>query len=129
MNSEQKFIVFGPVDTLKRLGPALIDEEKPKYHYSFSSKEPTIEIQIAVFEEYQRQLNSSTALTVIFELSGKSLKIEMLPTGGRMGFRGSAIDDERPLNEKVSDFIFDFAKRFGLTVQELKIDTSQENDS
>lgn len=129
MNSEQKFIVFGPLDTLKRLGLALVEEEKPKYKYLYSLKEPSVNILVAVFEEYQRQLNSSTALTVIFELSGKSLKIEILPTGGRMGFRGSSLGSERPLNEIVTDFIFDFSKRFGLTVQELKIDSAPESES
>ncbi|HKJ33790.1 MAG TPA: hypothetical protein VKA34_18305 [Balneolales bacterium] len=129
MNAPQKFLVFGPVDTLKRLGHTLLDDIKPKYQYQFTNYEHELEILVAVFEEYQRQLNSSTALTVIFELSGKNLKIEMLPTGGRMGFRGSSLNAEQPLPDMVTDFIMDFAKRFGLTVQELKNDTTQEKES
>lgn len=120
MNSAQRFIVFGPSDTLKRLGPALTEEVKAKYIYEYVSREEEREILIAVFEEYQRQLNSSTSLTAIFEYTGKSLKIEMLPTGGRMGFRGSSIEEERHLSEIVADFVSDFAKRYGLTVKEIE---------
>ncbi|HKJ45793.1 MAG TPA: hypothetical protein VJ991_08195 [Balneolales bacterium] len=129
MNAPQKYIVFGPVDTLKRLGPALLDDVNPKYQYQFSNYENEIDILVAVFEEYQRQLNSSTALTVIFELSGKNLKIEMLPTGGRMGFRGSSLSSDQPLPDMVTDFIMDFAKRFGLTVQELRNNKAPEKES
>lgn len=127
MNSAQRLIVFGPSETLKRLGPALIDEVKAKYIYEYKSREEEREILVAVFEEYQRQLNSSTSLTAIFEFTGKSLKIEMLPTGGRMGFRGSSIEEERHLGEIVADFVNDFAKRYGLTVKEIETKPMEED--
>lgn len=126
MQSARKFIVFGPTETLKRFGPALLDEIKPKYSYEFSPSNGEDHLLVAVFEEYQRQLNSSTALTSIFEFSGKSLKVNILPTGGRMGFRGSSLDNERPLMEQVIDFITDYAKRYGLSVQEIEDTSTQE---
>jgi len=128
MQSARKYIVFGPTETLKRFGSALLDEIKPKYSHQYNSSSSEDLILVSVFEEYQRQLNSSTALTSIFEFSGKSLKINILPTGGRMGFRGSSLDNERPLMDQVTDFIMDYAKRYGLSVQEIEDTSIQETE-
>ncbi len=126
MESARKFIVFGPADTLKRFGPSLLEEIKPKYSYQYNPSQNEDALMVFVFEEYQRQLNSSTAMTAVFEFSEKSLKINILPTGGRMGFRGSSLDNERPLMDQVVDFVTDYAKRYGLTVQEVKGTSAQE---
>lgn len=126
MNKLRKFVVLGPVDTLKRMGPQLLEDLKPKYVYQFASQEQDFYIITTVFEEYQRLINSSTSLTCIVEYSNKSIKFELMPTGGRMGFRGSASDSQRPLVDAVVDFIFDFAKRYGLTPQELAVTQPEE---
>jgi hypothetical protein len=126
MNKLRKFVVLGPVDTLKRMGPQLLEDLKPKYVYQFASQEQDFYIITTVFEEYQRLINSSTSLTCVIEYSNKSIKFELMPTGGRMGFRGSASDSQRPLVDAVVDFIFDFAKRYGLTPQELAVAQPEE---
>ncbi len=126
MNKLRKFVVLGPVDTLKRMGPQLLEDLKPKYVYQFASQEQDFYIITTVFEEYQRLINSSTSLTCVVEYSNKSIKFELMPTGGRMGFRGSASDSQRPLVDAVVDFIFDFAKRYGLTPQELAVAQPEE---
>lgn len=120
MNSTRKFVIYGPFETLKRLGPELISELKPKYLYEHHSPEKDLDIYVVVFEEYQRQINSSTSLTGIIEIANKMLKVQMMATGGRMGFRGSSWGSERPLIDQCSDFVKDFSKRFGLTLQEIK---------
>jgi hypothetical protein len=48
------------------------------------------------------------------------LKVQMMATGGRMGFRGSSWGAERPLIDMLTEYVKDFSKRFGLTIQELK---------
>jgi hypothetical protein len=120
MNTTRKFIIFGPFDTLKRMGPELIAELKPKYQYEYHSTEIETDIYVVVFEEYQRQINSSTSLTGIIEASNKMLKVQMMATGGRMGFRGSSWGAERPLIDMLTESVKDFSKRYGLTIQELK---------
>ena len=35
-----------------------------------------------------------------------------------MGFRGSSLSEERSIESDVIDFIMDFSKRFGLSLQE-----------
>ena len=121
MDSHRKFVAFGPADSLRRMAPGLITDQKPRYTYKYSNVSADPEIDIVLFEEYQRQLNSSTSLTCIFEMSNRSLKIELMPTGGRMGFRGSSVSSDKTLMELVTDFIADFSKRYGLTLQEIEV--------
>jgi len=46
-----------------------------------------------------------------------------------MGFRGSSLSEERNVESNVVDFIIDFGKRFGLTVQEEQVsDTPPEEN-
>lgn len=128
MSSAEKYIVYGPSDTLLRFGPALIEETKPKH--SYAAEKDTLSVYVAIYEDTQKLLNTSTGLTVIFEKSDKSLKIELIATGGRTGFRGSAADSEVPITEVVKDFILDFTKRFGLTIQENKpVEEEAEEES
>ena len=47
-----------------------------------------------------------------------------------MGFRGSSLDEEkRTVDDEVVDFILDFAKRAGLTIQQEKEAEPEEDDS
>src|SRR5690606_22627487 len=98
-------------------GPELLNDLKPKYQYEYHSADKEADIYVVVFEEYQRQINSSTSLTGIIEVANKMLKVQMMATGGRMGFRGSSWGAERPLIEMLTEFVKDFSKRYGLTLQ------------
>lgn len=124
----RKYVIFGPADTLKRIGTGLIEELNPKFSYEFQHEDDETLIIVTVFEEYQREINSSTSLTCIYEYSNRSVKYELMPTGGRMGFRGSSQDERMALVNQVVDYITDFSKRFGLTLQEVEIpvDTDEE---
>ena len=83
---------------------------------------------MSVYEEYEKQINSSVTLTCIFENNAKLNKILLKKTGGRMGFRGSSLSEEQNVETSVMDFIFDFAKRYGLTVQEERVSDTPEED-
>lgn len=128
MNSHTTYLVFGPSATLKRMALKLFSESEPKFLYSKNFEEIQSEFHIAVYEEYEKQINSSVTLTCIFETSPKSNKIVLKKTGGRMGFRGSSLNEERNVESNVIDFIFDFAKRFGLTIQEELISETKEEE-
>lgn len=83
---------------------------------------------VAVYEEYDKQINSSITLTCVFETSPQHNKILLKKTGGRMGFRGSSISDQQSVEKIVMDFIFDYSKRFGLTVQEERVSDVKEEE-
>ncbi|MEQ9308132.1 MAG: hypothetical protein RLN90_01680 [Balneolaceae bacterium] len=128
MNSHTTYLVFGPSATLKRMAVKLFDEHEPKFLYSRTFEELQSEFFVAVYEEYEKQINSSTTLTCILEQSPKLNKIVLKKTGGRMGFRGSSLSEERNVETNVIEFIFDFSKRFGLTVQEEQISEQPEEE-
>lgn len=119
MTTVSKYLVYGPADTLRRMPNQLFDEIEPKYLYHYSSSDTSDEVHVAVYEKYEKQINASVTLTCIIEFTGKQNRFELQKTGGRMGFRGSSLDDEkRTIDDEVIDFILDFGKRFGLTVQQ-----------
>lgn len=129
MSTLTKYLVFGPADTLGRMPAQLFKEQEPKYLYKYSSSEHDDEVYVAVYEEYEKQINASVTLTCVIECKGKQNRFELKKTGGRMGFRGSSLDEEkRTIDDEVVDFVLDFAKRYGLTVQEVK-DQAPEKES
>lgn len=130
MATVSKYLIFGPSDTLRRMPGQLFDNIEPKYLYKYKSSDTKDEVHVAVYEEYEKQINSSVTLTCIIEFTGKQNRFELKKTGGRMGFRGSSLDEEkRTIDDEVVDFILDFSKRFGLTVQQEKEQRAEENES
>jgi hypothetical protein len=57
------------------------------------------------------------------------LKFELVTTGGRMGFRGSSLSEEQTIEDDVTDYILDFAKRYGLTVQEKNAEEEKQENT
>lgn len=130
MATVSKYLVYGPADTLKRMPNQLFTSIEPKYLYKYESSETSDEVHVAVYEEYEKQINASVTLTCIIEFTGKQNRFELKKTGGRMGFRGSSLDEEkRTIDDEVIDFILDFSKRFGLTIQQEKEQQVEEDES
>ena len=130
MATESKYLVYGPADTLRRMPSQLFNSIEPKYLYKYESSDTKDEVHVAVYEEYEKQINASVTLTCIIEFTGKQNRFELKKTGGRMGFRGSSLDEEkRTIDDEVIDFILDFSKRFGLTVQQEKEQQVEEDES
>ncbi|WP_445666575.1 hypothetical protein [Fodinibius sp. AD559] len=130
MATVSKYLVFGPADTLRRMPEQLFNDIEPKYLYKYQSTDNGDEVHVAVYEEYEKQINASVTLTCIIEFTGKQNRFELKKTGGRMGFRGSSLDEEkRTIDDEVIDFILDFGKRFGLTVQQEKEQQVEEGES
>ncbi len=65
----------------------MFKEHPPKFLYEYSPEGSSETIYVAVYEEYEKQINSSVTLTCIVESLGKHNKIVLKKTGGRMGFR------------------------------------------
>ncbi len=130
MSSVHKYIIYGPGNALRRMPSQLYENMEPKYLYKYDSTEHNDIIEVVVFEEYEKQINSSVTLTCIFTYSGKKTEFVCKKTGGRMGFRGSSLDDEkRTIEDNVINFIMDYSKRSGLTVQQESKQKRNENSS
>lgn len=110
--------------------PSLLEDIQPKYVYEHGGSENSeSSVQVAVYEEYEKKINSSLTLTCIIESTSKHLRFELVTTGGRMGFRGSSLNDEHTIEDDVTDYILDFAKRYGLTVQEEETEEETQEKS
>lgn len=129
MSTLTKYLVYGPNDTLRRMAPKLFESIEPKYLYKYESSANKDEVIVALFEEYEKQINATVTLVCVIECSDKQNRIELKKAGGRMGFRGSSLTEEKNIESDVTDFIMDYAKRFGLSLQEEVSEAKEENDS
>jgi len=118
MSTVTKYLVYGPNKTLRRIPSKLFDSLEPKYLYNYKSSANKDEIFVAVYEQYEKQINATITLTCIIECNDDHTRLELKKSGGRMGFRGSSLSEEKSVESDVIDFIMDFSKRFGLSLQE-----------
>lgn len=119
MSVVKKFVIYGPSDSLKRLNQAVIEGTSPQYTFVSDRNNSQCYVDVCVYEEHQKLLNSSISVTLVMEYNGKGVNVEVISTGGRMGFRGSIPSDEQSIFDSVTDFVIDFARRLGLTMQEV----------
>jgi|SRR5699024_7679514 len=128
MNSTHTYIIYGPGTALKRLPTQLFEQYESRYIYKYDSEKHNDIIWVTVFEEYEKEINASLTLTCIFTFTGQKMMFEAQKTGGRIGFRGSSLDDEkRTIEDNVIKFIQDYAQRFGLSVQREKQQADENN--
>lgn len=118
MNTVTKYLIYGPSQTLRRMPEKLFEIEEPKYLYTYKSNVSGDEIYVSVYEQYEKQMNATITLTCIIECNKDFNRVEMKKAGGRMGFRGSSLTEDKKIEAIVADFVMDYAKRFGLTLQE-----------
>lgn len=124
MSTVTKYLVYGPNETLRRMPSKLFDALEPKYLYKYNSTSSKDQVFVAVYEQFEKQINATITLTCIVECTSGQNRIELKKAGGRMGFRGSSLSEEKSVESDVVDFIMDFSKRFGLSLQEEIEDTS-----
>src|SRR5690625_1786224 len=93
MSTVNKYMVYGPVNTHRRLPEKLFEQFEPKYLYKYEASESGDQIYVAVFEQYEKQINATSTLTCVMECTNTYNRVEMKKSGGRMGFRGSSLSD------------------------------------
>lgn len=128
MSTVTKYLVYGPNDTLRRLPLKLFEQQEPKYLYKYNATEGNDQVFVAVYEQFEKQINATITVTCIIECTKTHNRIEMKKAGGRMGFRGSSLSEEKNVESDLVDFIMDFSKRFGLSLQEEVDDDKSSED-
>lgn len=128
MSLSRKFIVYGPADTLQRMSLVMADTSKPVHVYKYSTSDNEESVHVLIYADKPKMHQPNMSVTVIMEYSARSLKIDVVATGGRVAFR-SALVEEIPLNEAVTDHILDYTKRLGMTIQEVFETADVEIDS
>jgi hypothetical protein len=129
MESVSRYNIFGPASALKRMPLQLFENIEPQYLYTYDSSEHKDIVQVAIFEEYEKQINASVTLTCMIIYTGTKMQFIFTKTGGRVGFRGSSMNEEkRTIDDDVIDFIIDFSKRHGLSMQQQQESISEEDE-
>lgn len=121
MDTHKKFTIYGPKESLSLLGSTLKNETKPHYFFEYNNSSSEDEIYFALYEEHQKLTNACITLNLIIKVSQDVTNIDYIITGGKMGFRGSSYSSDtiEPLiQEVVYNFLIDFSRRLGLTIQE-----------
>lgn len=126
MSALTKYLVYGPNATLRRMAPKLYETIEPKFLYNYQSSANSDEVSVAVFEEYEKQINATVTLVCVIESSDKKTRVELKKSGGRMGFRGSSLSEDKNIESNVIDFIVDYTKRYGLSLQEIIPEEAKE---
>lgn len=129
MSTVTKYLVYGPHSTLRRMPSKLLEQTEPKYLYRYSPPSDNDQIYVAVFEQYEKQINATITLTCVIECTNTYNRIELKKSGGRMGFRGSSLSEEKNIEADLVDFIMDFSKRFGLSLQEETEEKPTDSDT
>ena len=111
--------MYGPADTIQKLNDHVAVAMKPIYRYGYRSPDQEETITIFIYEEFHKLHNISQCVTLIMEASTISAKIDIITTGGQIGFSHSGFTDEMNISEQITEFILDYTKRYGLTIQEV----------
>lgn len=119
MSTITKYLVYGPKDTLRRFPEKLFEANEPKFLYTYNDTSGNQVVYVSVFEQYEKQINATITLTCVLECTDSHNRIEMKKSGGRMGFRGSSLSEDKNIESNIVDFIMDYSKRFGLSLQEI----------
>ena len=132
MDSVRKFLMFGPDDSLQRLNSVIVTDTKPQYTFQYLNESNKDKVCVFTYEEHQKLINSSTTVTLVLLIKSERLEIDFIVTGGRMGFRGSSYSNdtaEALIQDTVYDFLIDFSRRHGLSMQETKASEDSETDA
>jgi len=129
MSTVTKYLVYGPQSTLRRMAPKLLESVEPKFLYKYQSPANNDEVFVAVYEQFEKQINATITLTCIIECTANQNRVELKKAGGRMGFRGSSLSEEHNIEAEIVNFVMDFSKRFGLSLQEEQEKPATEDDN
>lgn len=117
MANINKLEIFGPASTLKRIGEVML-EETPHVHYFKREVSEGLFVRVFIYEDSNTAVHCSRCVTCILSEAPSVVRIEIADVGKQSGFRGSQEPDEQPVYEQILDFILDYSKQYGLTVQE-----------
>jgi len=101
------------------MGVAMLEETSPVHSFTRSITENQ-KIWVLLYEDQNTAVQSSRCVTCILSERANSLDLEIADIGKQSGFRGSQGLEDQPVYDQILDFVLDFSKKYGLTVQNKK---------
>jgi hypothetical protein len=117
MSTVTKYLIYGPKEDLKRLPEKLASTLPPKFLYKYESTTGVDRIFVTVYEEYDKTTNSTVSVTCVTEYTPEHTRIHLKKSGGRLGFKGSSLREEKNIESDIIEFIIDYTTRYGLSMQ------------
>ncbi len=111
-----RFEIFGPRPTLQRMGEVMY-KDTPHIHYFERELTDQQYIRVFLYEDQNTTVQNSRCVTCIYSEYASSIQIDLADVGKQSGFRGSQGLEDQPVYDQILDFILDFSKQYGLTVQ------------
>lgn len=111
--------IFGPVSALHRLS-SVMHKETPHIHFFTRPVGDDQNVSVFLYEDLNTAVQSSRCVTCIVSENPNSLDLEIADIGRQSGFRGSQGMNDEPMYDQVVEFILDYGRQFGLTVQNRK---------
>ncbi len=117
--------IYGPSSTLKRVGEVML-HETPHMHYFSREVAEHQNVRVFIYEDRNTAVHSARCVTCILSEFPSMVSLEIADVGKQSGFRGSQEPDEQPVYEQILDFILDFSKQYGLTVQNRSLEVQEK---
>lgn len=117
MSTVTKYLLYGPKDVLKRLPGQLLQAHPPKFSFRHHSTTGDDQVYVYLYEEYEKQTHTTVSLVCVAEYTPSHARVHLKKAGGRMGFKGSSLREEKTIESGVIEYIIDFATRYGLSLQ------------
>ncbi len=116
MANLSRFEIFGPMSTLRRIGEAMLNDTPHVHHFSREIQDNQ-KVSVFIYEDHNTAVYCSRCVSCILSEHPSMVSLEIVDVGKQSGFRGSQEPDDQPVFEQILDFILDFSKQYGLTVQ------------
>lgn len=104
------------------MGEAM-NKDTAHIHSFIKNTSENLNVRVFIYEDQNTAVQSSRCVTCIMSEEPTSIYVEIADVGKQSGFRGSQGLDDQPVYDQILDFILDFSKQFGLTVQQKKEDS------
>ncbi|MEX0679939.1 MAG: hypothetical protein WD097_01030 [Balneolales bacterium] len=111
--------VFGPKSSLQRMGESMLKETSHVYSFTREISDEE-KVWVFLYEDRSTTIQNTKCLTCILSEEAAKIRLEIVDIGKQSGFGGSSILEEQPIHDQLMEFILDFGKQFGLTIQNKK---------
>ena len=95
-------------------------ESTPHVHCFARETSDEHKVWVFIYEDSNTAVQSSRCVTCILSEHTAFLSLEIADVGKQSGFRGSQGLDDQPVYDQILEFILDYSKQYGLTVQNTK---------
>ncbi len=120
MATISKLEVYGPKPALQLLAKTMISDT-PQIHTYKRVINTDEQLHVLLYEDQQTAVQTSRCVVCIISEENRHINLEIADIGKQSGFRSSSSVNEEPVFDQIMEFILDFGKQHGLTIQKKQV--------